>query len=77
MQTLLTPFLLGVAAPTVVYRTLGWEGGNLVLGLVVIALVFSTASIVSCWLLPRRAQAVIVLLYVGITLGMLIDSLSS
>ena len=73
LRTLFIPLLLGAVAPILIYRTLGWEG-SLTIGLSFIAVVFGALSFVSCWLLPRRLLAVIVLLYAGMTIGMLIDA---
>lgn len=72
---LVTPLILGMAAPIFIYRTLGWNFSDISSALAFSVLVLGSFSGFACWLLPRRIAAVIALFYAGIPIGMIVDAL--
>jgi hypothetical protein len=74
MRTLFTPFILGAVAPILIYRTLGFEGKNLTQELIFVAIIFGVFSMGSCMILPYQVREVIIFLYIGIAVGIVIDS---
>jgi hypothetical protein len=72
---LFTPLFLGAVAPILIYHTIGLSGKNLTIELSFVAVVFIVCSIVSCWLLPYNVRDVVVKLFIGIAVGMMVNSI--